>query len=78
MCTTERIFVRFFYLSRGCRQGDPISPYIFYIMCRSSRKNDKEKQDYQGHYYKYKRIQNNMLMTLSFYLMVRKVHLMKP
>ena len=52
-CILQNEFMSdFFYLSRGCRQGDPISPYIFYIICRSSRKNDKEKQDYQGYYYK--------------------------
>ena len=38
----------FFYLKRGCRQGDPISPYSFILCAEMLEKMIRNKNDIHG------------------------------
>ena len=44
----EWIYIRVFYLKRGCRQGDPISPYIFILCAEILGKMIRNNNDVRG------------------------------
>ena len=48
-CITQNGFIsEFFYLKRGCRQGDPISPYIFILCAEILGKMIRNNNDIRG------------------------------
>ena len=48
-CIIQNGFIsEFFYLKRGCRQGDPISPYIFILCAEILGKMIRNNNDIRG------------------------------